>query len=179
MKDRFNEYWVKRNSADTSKKRRSWEEKMVGVIQHYVAENYSDLDKTGKIIAALKRDFDSDLPTRVVAEAMECDIELVRRYRYTRDRGVIDTQVGRRESIPKSVRDEVRERDGDECAKCSWEYDLSLHHIVPKSHGGSDHLSNLAFLCPDCHLEAHAGDFSERRIAYDDREDFWERFVQE
>jgi 5-methylcytosine-specific restriction endonuclease McrA len=32
----------------------------------------------------------------------------------------------------------------------SWEY-LEVHHIVPRSRGGSDHPGNLKTLCPTCH----------------------------
>ena len=31
-----------------------------------------------------------------------------------------------------------------------WEY-LEVHHIVPRSRGGSDHPGNLKTLCPSCH----------------------------
>lgn len=179
MKNELKEYWRKRNRADAIEEKLRWEDEMVTVIQRYVSENYPNIEDTGKLVGAVKRDFESDLVTRVVAEALDCDIELVRRFRYTRDRGIIDTHEGRRQSIPTGIREEIEDRDNGRCVKCMWEYDLSLHHIIPKSHGGSDHMSNLALLCQDCHLDAHAGDFSERRIPYDDREDFWNSFVEE
>lgn len=39
---------------------------------------------------------------------------------------------------------------------------LHVHHIKPRSMGGTDDLSNLVVLCFDCHLKAHNYDFSNR-----------------
>jgi len=60
----------------------------------------------------------------------------------------------------KKTRENVLERDGRECKFCGVsneqhkaEYDreLSAHHIIPKSDGGSDTEDNLVTVCSSCH----------------------------
>ena len=52
----------------------------------------------------------------------------------------------------------VRERAGNRCEYCQLHQDdsplaaLHVEHIVPKVHGGSDGLDNLALACVDCNL---------------------------
>tara|TARA_R110000744_G_C18907191_1_gene510056 strand:+ start:51 stop:446 length:396 start_codon:yes stop_codon:yes gene_type:complete len=40
---------------------------------------------------------------------------------------------------------------------------LELHHIIPKSRGGSDDVSNLIELCSECHGNAHDVSFTNDR----------------
>ncbi len=40
---------------------------------------------------------------------------------------------------------------------------LELHHIIPKSRGGTNDESNLIKLCPECHGLAHDVSFSRDR----------------
>jgi 5-methylcytosine-specific restriction endonuclease McrA len=43
-----------------------------------------------------------------------------------------------------------------ECVMCGWDRtSLDIHHLLPKSKGGSDEFSNLIALCPNCHRLAH------------------------
>jgi len=52
----------------------------------------------------------------------------------------------------------VQLRDRDRCMNCRTEdtgTTLDIHHIVPRSHGGSDRMSNLILLCRQCHDAAH------------------------
>jgi hypothetical protein len=52
----------------------------------------------------------------------------------------------------------VRERAGNACEYCHLHQDnsplavLHLEHIIPKIHGGTDELDNLALACIDCNL---------------------------
>ena len=52
----------------------------------------------------------------------------------------------------------VRERAGNACEYCHLRQDdsplavLHIEHVIPKSHGGSDELDNLALACIDCNL---------------------------
>lgn len=41
------------------------------------------------------------------------------------------------------------------CATCGELDHLHLHHITPRSRGGSGRRANLIDLCPSCHGEAH------------------------
>lgn len=57
-----------------------------------------------------------------------------------------------------ATRARVRERAGDRCEYCRLHQDdsplavLHVEHIIPKVHGGSDDLENLALACIDCNL---------------------------
>lgn len=52
----------------------------------------------------------------------------------------------------------VRERAGYRCEYCHLSQDdsplaaLHIEHIIPRAHGGTDHLDNLALACIDCNL---------------------------
>ncbi|MCU0860830.1 MAG: HNH endonuclease, partial [Methanomassiliicoccales archaeon] len=67
---------------------------------------------------------------------------ILRRDRYTcQDCGAVFGRARRRSHDPGSNRGRGGYR---------WE-SLEVHHIVPRSRGGSDHPGNLKTLCPDCH----------------------------
>jgi RRXRR protein/HNH endonuclease len=56
----------------------------------------------------------------------------------------------------------VLHRDGYECQsgrKCKHDQRLHVHHVVFRSHGGTDAPSNLLTLCAACHKDLHAGLF--------------------
>lgn len=52
----------------------------------------------------------------------------------------------------------VRERAGNRCEYCQLHQDdsplapLHIEHVIPRKHGGSDSLDNLALACIDCNL---------------------------
>ena len=56
------------------------------------------------------------------------------------------------------VKTAVRERAGYRCEYCQLHQDdsplaaLHIEHIIPKKHGGSGSLENLALACVDCNL---------------------------
>lgn len=35
---------------------------------------------------------------------------------------------------------------------------LEIHHIISRSRGGSNHPSNLCYICCNCHCKVHNGD---------------------
>jgi 5-methylcytosine-specific restriction endonuclease McrA len=51
----------------------------------------------------------------------------------------------------------VRTRDNDRCRRCfRWYGDgFDLHHVLMKSHGGSNEMGNLMLLCRPCHDHVH------------------------
>lgn len=46
-------------------------------------------------------------------------------------------------------------RDGNKCKWCSSNVQLEVHHILPKSQGGTDAADNLVTLCHKCHKQWH------------------------
>lgn len=56
------------------------------------------------------------------------------------------------------VRQAVRDRANNQCEYCGLKQEDSLlaalhvEHIIPKKHGGTDELDNLALACIDCNL---------------------------
>ncbi len=60
--------------------------------------------------------------------------------------------------MDETTREAVRERASNYCEYCLLHQDdsplakLHIEHIVPKKHGGSDELSDLALACIDCNL---------------------------
>src|SRR3989442_8421092 len=60
--------------------------------------------------------------------------------------------------ISAQVRSHVRERAQNACEYCHLHQDdsplaaLHVEHIIPRIHGGSDDIDNLALACIDCNL---------------------------
>jgi hypothetical protein len=59
--------------------------------------------------------------------------------------------------VPEEIKRQILARQGNVCAHpmCSHNMFLQLHHITPIENGGSNHPSNLIFLCANHHAEAH------------------------
>lgn len=59
-----------------------------------------------------------------------------------------------------NIREYVLHRDSHTCQACngkSKDKILNVHHIVPRSQGGTDRPDNLITLCESCHKKYHAG----------------------
>ncbi len=60
--------------------------------------------------------------------------------------------------MDETTRSFVRKRAGDRCEYCGLHQIHSplvrhhVEHVVPRKHGGSDDLANLALACIDCNL---------------------------
>jgi putative transposon-encoded protein len=52
------------------------------------------------------------------------------------------------------LRFDVLNRDYYHCKKCDG-YGDNVHHIIPRSKGGSDEMNNLMTLCKKCHMKIH------------------------
>jgi RecQ family ATP-dependent DNA helicase len=70
----------------------------------------------------------------------------------------------------KQTRRVVLQRDGFKCVSCSTKVtsaEADVHHLLPRSMGGSDEPSNLVTLCDGCHAAHHpnlAGGLARRLI---------------
>lgn len=59
----------------------------------------------------------------------------------------------------------AKARDGYKCQCCGKKNcRLEVHHLLPRSRGGSDKLANLITLCTDCHHLAHSSE--EQLLAF-------------
>lgn len=59
----------------------------------------------------------------------------------------------------------AKTRDGYKCQCCGKKNcRLEVHHLLPRSRGGSDRLANLITLCSDCHRLAHSSE--EQLLAF-------------
>ena len=59
----------------------------------------------------------------------------------------------------------TKARDGYQCQCCGKKNcRLEVHHLLPRSRGGSDKLANLITLCTDCHHLAHSSE--EQLLAF-------------
>lgn len=55
-----------------------------------------------------------------------------------------------RKSLPRQIRETVFIRDGRICKYCGCFDNLTIDHIHPVTHGGTDDLDNLQVLCRSC-----------------------------
>ena len=59
--------------------------------------------------------------------------------------------------VSKRTLVKILSRIGKGCSNCGWnEASCDIHHIVPRSKGGTDDHTNLTVLCPNCHRLAHS-----------------------
>lgn len=58
-------------------------------------------------------------------------------------------------NISKETRREVYARDYYRCALCDTPRGLQIHHVIPRSRGGSNDPENLITLCMWCHNAIH------------------------
>jgi len=93
--------------------------------------------------------------SRASAERIACDTR------------VLEPGKSNRSSIPLALRRAVLARDGHRCrAKgCGRRQFLELHHLMPRSQGGSNKANNLIVLCSSCHELLHEKDLAGLEIA--------------
>lgn len=59
--------------------------------------------------------------------------------------------------VSSRTRIKILRRLGVGCSLCGWnEASCDLHHILPKSKGGTNNHLNLTLLCPNCHRLVHS-----------------------
>ncbi|URD51674.1 HNH endonuclease [Chroococcidiopsis sp. CCNUC1] len=52
----------------------------------------------------------------------------------------------------REIRQKVLQRDNRQCQVCGKEHSGQVHHILPRSQGGTNDLANLITLCGKCHM---------------------------
>lgn len=58
--------------------------------------------------------------------------------------------------LPKTLRNQILEKYKFTCQKCGVNKDLSIDHIKPVKHGGTDEAENLTILCKICNAKKGA-----------------------
>ena len=66
--------------------------------------------------------------------------------------------------LSSTVEQSVIHRAGGRCELCKTKYDLSIHHIIPRSEGGSDCEDNLMALCYRCHDKVEISGYRVRQL---------------
>ena len=61
----------------------------------------------------------------------------------------------RQEFMRKSFRNKLKKDLPASCVNCGKNKTIQYHHIVPLVNSGTNKLSNIVPLCPDCHAKAH------------------------
>lgn len=58
--------------------------------------------------------------------------------------------------LSKRTISKILKRANKGCQICNWnESTCDIHHIIPKKEGGTDDISNLIIVCPNCHRVLH------------------------
>lgn len=55
------------------------------------------------------------------------------------------------------IRKKVKERDGNRCIICGFDFCVQIHHITPRNKGGTNDFHNMITLCPNHHKMADLG----------------------
>ena len=101
------------------------------------------------------------------AEAGDVELSETEAEQVACDSRVLEPGKRNRASIPPARRRAVLARDGHRCTTkgCNSKYFLEVHHIVPRSRGGTNDETNLIALCSSCHRLVH------ERAGYDPRQE--------
>jgi 5-methylcytosine-specific restriction endonuclease McrA len=61
--------------------------------------------------------------------------------------------------IGSTLKKKIADIRGGICERCKMKNYaiLQVHHKVEKANGGTDRMSNLELLCPNCHMTHHLG----------------------
>jgi 5-methylcytosine-specific restriction endonuclease McrA len=62
-----------------------------------------------------------------------------------------------RKGLPPTISNAIYLRDDWKCRHCGNRQTLDPHHVIFKSAGGEDILTNLLTLCRKCHDDVHEG----------------------
>jgi hypothetical protein len=135
-------------------------------------EQYCESDLKKYKIIALKEEFQDEISTSEIVNAVKCSKSYARQF-YVFEGQVL--QKDKRSSLSKKMKDSILKRDNNSCVACGCTESLEIHHIMPIMGSSIKELndsSNLVTLCNSCHYLAHSGNYY-KGLAYKDVEDFW------
>lgn len=78
------------------------------------------------------------------------------------------TQEASKVKKSEKIRLFLLSRDGLKCCRCTYDKVeiLQIHHVVPRSKGGTNDTTNLQLLCPNCHCELHYEEGGQADISW-------------
>lgn len=98
---------------------------------------------------------------KVILEMANFDIQQIKASLNGKELSGVDYQHGEMYGC-ENAKQYVRERDKYTCQECGSKSTdkkhtvIEVHHIIPRSKGGSDKPDNMICLCHSCHKKAHA-----------------------
>jgi len=116
---------------------------------------------------------------------MERVMEEAKEYKDTGESYVMGTALQKRRVENKKQKQRVAEIENHKCQVCGWSLEwtnskgkkvmrIDIDHIVEKSDGGGEELSNLWALCPNCHVKKTLGvieiDLKNKKVTEDGNE---------
>lgn len=131
----------KRRSTSESKAKAS--EKVKEAIQKHF-ENGCKCEKCGNIFHS------KDLSRKLCFECLPTTIK--------HTSGKPKSSLKTIKSVSKRTASKILKRMDLPCSCCGFYIKgviLDIHHIIPKHNGGLDDMSNLTYICPNCHRIAH------------------------
>ena len=81
-----------------------------------------------------------------------------------KDRKISEGKYTKAPPLSQGEKNSLMDKVGNKCEYCSDHYTLDVHHIIPRSEGGSNKQSNLVVLCSKCHRMAQGGGISKARL---------------
>lgn len=83
-----------------------------------------------------------------------------------KDKKILEGKYTKVPPLPQGDKDRLIVKVGNKCEVCPQTYSLDVHHITPRSEGGSNKENNLIVVCPTCHRAAHSGGIPKSRLQY-------------
>jgi len=71
----------------------------------------------------------------------------------TPDEYLFDLQTCRPSEAKREWRKMIKDKWGNKCAYCGEENNLTIDHVVPRSKGGTDFVTNVVCCCQDCNQD--------------------------
>lgn len=129
---------------------RKLSEEQIKKISFSLKEYYNGLEKVGRECKTCGKIFYSKDNSR--KECFDC---LPSTIKYVK----IDKHAESILDLSKRTVGKVLKRLNLPCTCCGVHFDsvvFDIHHILPKKLGGTNDMSNLTYICPNCHRVAHS-----------------------
>jgi len=134
-------------------------------------QNRASMRKNGRLAPSIKSKIDSHLREKKFVESIlpvsrwKVEIASFDIHKISNPSvSSVDYQNGRQKGF-YNVKAYVLNRDNYTCQKCKIKKGkLHVHHLVFRSNGGTNTITNLITLCSNCHDKLHSGEFKIKGI---------------